>query len=168
MGLGNTEQVQTNKHYLAINNGKVIIDRGNGKKESFSFVEGVLEGIYTQKRNFGGEEVTRWFIDLRDGTDIYSICLPYSSGVFKSIVLALASDEALNNATPIRIEPYERNNFTKITVYSDGTKLDWITKELPPLREVQVGTKVVKDDSERMKFICNLCNTINDRLGRNK
>lgn len=164
MGLGKIEQVQTNKHYLAINNGKVIIDRGNGRKESFGYVEGVLEGIYTQKRNFGGEEVTRWFIDLRDGTEIYSICLPYSSGVFKSIVLALASDEALRNDTPIRIEPYERNNFTKVTVYSDGTKLDWITKELPPLREVKVGTKIVKDDTERMNLICNLCNTINDRI----
>lgn len=164
MGLGNTESVQTKKHYLSINNGKVIIDRGQGKKDNFNFVEGFLEGIYTQKRNFGGEEVTRWFIDLRDGTDIYSICLPYSSGVFKSIVLALASDEALNNSTPIRIEPYERNGFTKVVVYSEGAKLDWITKELPPLKEVKVGSKTIKDDSERMKFINNLCNTINDRI----
>lgn len=81
MGLGNTESVQTSKHYISISNGKVIIDRGKGKKESFNYVEGILEGIYTQKRIFGGEEVVRWFIDLRDGTDIYSICLPYSSGV---------------------------------------------------------------------------------------
>lgn len=166
MGLGKTEAVQTKKHYLSINNGKVIIDKGQGRKESFGFVEGYMEGIYTQKRNFGGEEVTRWFIDLRDGTDIYSICLPYSSGVFKSIILALASDEALNSSTPIRIEPYERNGFTKVIVYAEGTKLDWLTKELPPLKEVKVGAKVVKDDTERMIFICNLCNTINKRLSK--
>lgn len=166
MGLGKTEQVQTKKHYLSINNGKVIIDRGQGKKESFSFVEGVLEGIYTQKRNFGGEEVTRWFLDLRDGSDIYSICLPYSSGTFKSIVLALASDEALSSSTPIRIETYEKGGFTKVVVYSEGTKLDWVTSELPPLKEIKVGSKVVKDDTERMNFINNLCNTINQRITR--
>lgn len=120
MGLGNIAQEKTRKSYLSINGGKVIIDRGNGKKESFSFVEGVIEGIYQKERNFNGENVNRWYLDLRDGTEIYSICFPYNSGVFKSIILALASDEALDSSTPIRLEPYERNNYTKIKVYSDG------------------------------------------------
>lgn len=164
MGLGNIAQEKTRKSYLSINGGKVIIDRGNGKKESFSFVEGVIEGIYQKERNFNGENVNRWYLDLRDGTEIYSICFPYNSGVFKSIILALASDEALDSSTPIRLEPYERNNYTKIKVYSDGVKLDWITKELPPVEEVMVGGRKIKDESKRMELICNLCNTINGRI----
>lgn len=167
MGLGNTESVQTSKHYISISNGKVIIDRGKGKKESFNYVEGILEGIYTQKRIFGGEEVVRWFIDLRDGTDIYSICLPYSSGVFKSIVLALASDENLNSTMPIRIEPYEMKGYTKVKVYAEGVKMDWINEDMPPVEEIVIGDKKIKDDRKRMEFISKLCNTINERIARN-
>lgn len=163
MGLGNIKQ--TRKHYLSINGGKVIIDKGNGKKDSFSFVEGVLEGIYTKDRTFNGENVRRWYLDLKDGKDIYSICFPYSSGVFKSIILSLASDEKLNRSTPIRIEPYEKSGYSKAVVYSDGVKLDWIVKELPPVEEVMVGGKIVKDDSKRMEFICSLCSTIMQRIG---
>ena len=46
MGLGNIKQ--TRKHYLSINGGKVIIDKGNGKKDSFSF-ERVYLKEYTLK-----------------------------------------------------------------------------------------------------------------------
>lgn len=161
MGLGNIEQGKARKSYLSISGGKVIIDRGKGKKESFSYVDGVLEGIYQKERNFNGENVNRWYMDLRDGTEIYSICFPYNSGVFKSIILALASDEELGS---IRIEPYEKNGFTKVKVYSEGVKLDWITAELPPVEEVMVGGRKIKDESKRMEFICDLCNTINERI----
>lgn len=164
MGLGNITQEQTRKSYLSINGGKVIIDRGNGKKESFAFVEGVLEGIYQKERTFNGESVNRWYMDLRDGTDIYSICFPYNSGVFKSIILALASDKNLSSSTPVRIEPYERNGFTKVVVYSEGVKLDWVVKELPLVTEVMVGNRKIKDESKRMAFICELCNTIIERI----
>ena len=164
MGLGNIEKEKTRKSYLTINDGKVIIDKGKGRKASFSFVEGYLEGIYKKDSTFNGEKVTRWYIDIRDGVDIYSICLPYSSGVFKSIILALASDKELNSSTPIRIEPYIKGGYTKAIVYSSGVKLDWITKELPPVTEIMVGEKKIKDDSKRMEFISNLCNTIIERL----
>lgn len=125
-------EASKHKVYLSINHGKVV--KGSGAaKEEYSYIDGTIEAIYTKRSTFGNEEVVRWFMDIRDGGELYSLCLPYSSGVFKSIVLALASDEALNSSTPVRIEPYEgKNGYTKVVVYSDGIKLDWIVKQLPP------------------------------------
>lgn len=94
----------------------------------------------------------------------------HSSGVFKSIILALASDEALSSSTPVRIEPYEgRNGYTKVVVYSEGVKLDWVTKQLPEQEVVLVGGKQVRDDSKQMELITSLCATIIERIaGNNK
>lgn len=141
------------KTYLSINHGKVIKGSGTSKEE-YSYIEGYIEAIYTKRSTFGNEVVVRWFIDIRDGGELYSLCLPYSSGVFKSIILALASDEALTSSTPVRIEPYDgKNGYTKVVVYSDGVKLDWVVKQLPPQKSVTIGGKQVKDDSEQMNLI---------------
>lgn len=166
MALGKTEVIK--KTYLSITNGKVAQDRGNGTKDFFSYVEGLIQGISQKEKNFNGEMVSRWYLDLKDGEDIYSVCFPYGSGVFKSVVLALASDEALSTSSFVRIEPYEKNGYTKAVVYSDGVRLDWVVKELPPIKEVEVGQRKVKDDSERMRYICELCSLINKRLETNK
>ena len=165
MGLGKTEEQGTlRKTYLSISNGKIVYSNGKGQPISYSYCEGFLEGIYQRERNFGGENVVRWYIDLRDGEQIYSICFSYGSGTFKSIVLALASDKSLNSSTPVRIEPYVNNGYTKIKVFADGTKLDWVTNQLPDVKEIEIGGRKVKDDSKRMEFIYNLCNSINERI----
>ena len=151
MALG--QDYNKRKTYLSINHGKVIKGSGTSKEEYF-YIEGYIEAIYTKRSTFGNEVVVRWFIDIRDGGELYSLCLPYSSGVFKSIILALASDEALTSSTPVRIEPYEgKNGYTKVVVYSDGVKLDWVVKQLPPQKSVTIGGKQVKDDSEQMNLI---------------
>lgn len=167
MALGKTEEQATiKKTYLSIANGKIVYNDGKKAPIHYSFCDGVLEGIYQRERNFSGEKVSRWYIDLRDGEQIYSICFSYGSGTFKSIVLALASEESLNSSTPIRIEPYERGDYTKIKVYADGVKLDWVTKELPEVKEIEIGGRKVKDDSKRMEFIYSLCKTINERISK--
>lgn len=164
MALGQNDNRR--KIYLSINHGKVI--KGSGvAKEEYSYIDGTIEAIYTKRSTFGNEEVVRWFMDIRDGDELYSLCLPYSSGVFKSIVLALASDEALTSSTPVRIEPYEgRNGYTKVVVYSDGVKLDWITKQLPPQKTIKVGGKQIRDDSEQMKLICSFVDILRKRIAK--
>ena len=76
----------------------------------------------------------------------------------------MASDKNLTNETPVVIEPYERNGFTKVVVYSDGVKLDWVTKELPPLKEIEVAGKKYTDDRERMAFIESLAEEVAGRI----
>lgn len=158
---------QRKKTYLSINHGKIV--RGTGEnKEFFSFVEGNLKGIYLRNSFFGNEEVKRWYIDIQDGEELYSLCLPFSSGAFKSIILALASYEGLTKSTRVTIRPYEGGNgYTKVVVLCDGTKMDWITKQLPPQEVVTIGTTQVRDDSKQMETIISFCEIIKTRLREN-
>lgn len=166
MGLGN--QQQTRKLYLSINRGKVV-QKAGGKEQHFSFVEGNVEGIYTKRSTFGNEDVTRWYIDLRDGAELYSLCLPYGSGVFKSIILALAADEKLTASTPIRIEPYiGQNGYTKVAVYADGEKLDWITNQIPPQETITIGERQIKDNTKQMELIFSFVRLVQSRIGGSK
>lgn len=161
MALGQTRE---RKIYLSIAQGKVTQGTGNNKKY-YDYIDGFIDAIYTKHSKFGGDDVVRWYIDIRDGEELYSLCLPYSSGVFKSIILSLASFEELNSYTPVRIEPYEgRNGYTKVVVYADGVKLDWVDKQLPPQETITIGGKQVKDDSKQMELISSLVQIIKGRL----
>lgn len=163
MGLG---RIQQPKKWLSIHHGKVELSE-NGVKEYFSYVEGKLLSIYAAVRNYGGENVTKWIIDLQDESgDLYSISFPYQSGTLKSIVLALASDVFLKSTTLVRIEPFQKGNFTNVVVWSDGVKLDWVTKELPPVEGININGRVYKDESKRMEYITNLIQSINRRASR--
>ena len=164
MGLGRIEQDQNRRIYLSFYNGKVERSE-NGTKEYFSFVEGYLHSIYSKIRNYGGEDVLKWFIELKDESgDLYTISFPYSSGTFKSIILSLASETKLTDKTILRIEPYKKDNFTNVTVWADGIKLDWISKDLPPVTTVKLGEKEIRDDTKRMEYIRLLTETINGRI----
>lgn len=161
MGLG---KIQNKKKWLTIHHGSVELSE-NGVKEHYSYIEGQLLCINEVIRNYGKEDVTKWVIDMQDeNNDLYSISFPYNSGIFKSIVLSLASDIFLKPSTIIRIEPYEKGNFTNVVVWSDGVKLDWIIKELPPVEEVAFNGKVYKDESKRMECIIRFVNSINTRI----
>lgn len=156
------------KTYLSISHGKVTQGSGDNK-QYFSYVDGFIQAIYTRNSIFGGEVVKRWYIDIKDDGELYSLCLPYSSGVFKSIILALSSEPNLTASTPVRIEPYEgANGYTKVVVYADGVKLNWVTKQLPPQETVTIGGKQIKDDSKQMELITSLCTQITDRIKKNQ
>lgn len=164
MALVKNRENESNRIYLSITDGKVARGTRLGK-EYFSYVDGHLENIYSKVSIFGNEEVNRWFFELRDGEELYSLCFPYSSGVFKSIILALASDEALQPSTTLRIEPYKgKNGYTKVSVYSDGNRLDWLLKGLPEQEKIIVGDKEVRDDTKQMEIITTLVDLILKRL----
>ena len=52
--------------------------------------------------------------------------------------------------------------------WNDGEKMNWITKELPPLKEVVVGGNTFLDDTERMDFIREVASQIKERIGKGK
>ena len=161
MGLGTIERAR--KYYLSISDGKVV-HREDGKEETYSYVEGTLVAIYKRERTFKGETVLYWYVDVRgEKGELYSISFPYKSGTFKSIVLDFASDPAIALST-VKIEPYKKGDFTKVVTSSNGRRLDWITKELPPVEELRIAGQIVKDDTKRMAYIESLVERINNRL----
>lgn len=161
--LGTTENKRGKLYFLNVKDGKILRKSGPLVDE-FDFVEGTLEKIFQKERNFNGETLVYWYINLRDENgDLYSLGLPYSSGVFKSIILALASSQTIG-LSPIKIETYLKDGHSKVIVSEGGKKLDWITKELPPVTETRIGGKVVKDDTARMEYICSLVEDIKTRI----
>lgn len=169
MGLGRIDnQELVKKTYISLSRGKVL-KATREAKEYFNYVEGRLDDIYSKQRNFNGSPSTFWYIDIRDGGELFSLSIPYDSGTFMSIILQLASVEELSKDTMIRIEPYlGENGFTKIKVFADGEKLDWITKELPPIENVMIGAKPVKDNTKRMAYIEYLASMVKERLNFHK
>lgn len=157
------ETRRARRYYLTISDGQVVHSE-NGEKKYYSFVEGKLEKIYKLERNFNGETVLYWYIDIRGEKDeLYSLSLPFKSGVFKSIVLSLASEPTVALGT-IKIEPYKKGDYTKVVTYCNVKKLDWIVKELPAVETIRIAGQPVKDDTKRMEYIESLVRQINARL----
>lgn len=128
--LGHREQ----KHYLNIARGK-IVRRSDKGTETFDFVEGLLLGISKRDREFNGEKVPYWYLDLSDprSGEVYTLGVRASSGVWRSIILSLGS---LGNpaSKPIRIEPYKVGGFDRVSVYTGEDRLPWL-QDLPPVEE---------------------------------
>lgn len=168
MALGTIDQDTRRKIYLTISHGKVLHYLSGGGAECFKNIEGKLQDITIKERSFNGKKTPFWYMELRDGVELYSVSLPYASGTFKSIILSLASYTKLNKDTTVLIEPYERGKYTKVVVYANGGKLDWVVKELPPLKEIVVGDSRYQDDTDRMNFIRLIASQVKERIGKGK
>lgn len=152
------------RNYLNISGGKIVRRTDRGDLESFDYVEGDLERIYTRDREFRGEKVPYWYLDLRDpkSGELYSLGINATSGVWRSLILSLGS--CTNFLLPIRISPYKKGNYDRVSVYSGGERLDWVS-DLPPVEEVEVGGQRLKSVQKREEFISGLVSRINTALG---
>jgi len=168
MALGTIDTDTRRKVFLSISHGKVVHYLTGGEQEFFKNIEGTLQDITIKERSFNGKNTPFWYLDIKDGREAYSLSLPYASGTFKSIILSLASYSSLSKETRVLIEPYERNGYTKVVVYAEGEKLDWVVKELPPLKQVTVGSNTYTDDTERMNFIRNTASQVRERIGKGR
>lgn len=162
--LGTRQENRGKVFFLNVKDGKIVRKVGNTLQE-FDFVEGTLEKFQKKEREFNGEKCLYWYIPIRDDNgDLFLFGFPYSSGVFKSIVLSLANDDKLTPLSTIRIETYMKDGRTKASVYDQGERLSWIKASLPPVQERNFGGRIVKDDSERMNYISYLVEGISSKL----
>ncbi len=68
-----------------------------------------------------------------------------------------------NFLLPIRISPYHKGEFDRVSVYSGGERLDWV-EGLPPVEEINLGGKVIKSVEKREEFFSQLVNKINGAI----
>ena len=152
------------KSFLNISGGKIVQRTETGKTLYFDFVEGDMERIYQRYREFRGEKVPYWYLDLRDTQtgELYSLGLGASSGVWRSIIFSLGS--CRNFLLPIRICPYHKGDYDRVSVYSGEERLDWV-EGLPPVEEIQVGGRRIKSVEKREEFISQIVQRVNTALG---
>lgn len=148
------------KSYLNISGGKIVQRTESGKTQTYDYVEGELEKIYQRDREFRGEKVPYWYLDIRDpkSGELYSLGINASSGVWRSLILSLGS--CTNFLLPIRISPYHKGDYDRVSVYSGGEKLDWVS-DLPPVEEIEVGGMKIKSVEKREAFFRELVDKIN-------
>jgi len=148
--------------FLNITDGK-IVRRTDRKIDKFDYLEGDLEKIYSREREFRGEKVLYWYLDMRDpkSGDLYVLGLNASSGVWRSLILALGSID--NFLFPVKIEPYKKGEYDRVSVYSNGVRMDWVS-DLPPVEEIEVQGQKVKSVAKREEFIRNLVEKINKEI----
>lgn len=148
------------KSYLNISGGKIVQRTESGKTQTYDYVEGDLEKIYQRDREFRGEKVPYWYLDIRDpkSGELYSLGINASSGVWRSLILSLGS--CTNFLLPIRISPYHKGDYDRVSVYSGGEKLDWVS-DLPPVEEIEVGGMKIKSVEKREAFFRELVEKIN-------
>jgi len=152
------------KSYLNVSGGKIVRRTDKGV-ESFDFVEGRLEKIYQRDRTFRGEVVPYWYLDLRDTKtrELYSLGLGANSGVWRSLILSLGSINDFR--IPIRIAPYKKGDYDRVSVYSGEERLDWVS-DLPPVEVLDVEGQKIKSVKKREEFISGIVERINDSLRR--
>lgn len=160
------ETGKARKIFLRISNG-AIISKKNGEVTSFEAISGSLKGIELKEHEFENKKFRNWHILLADqGTgEEYDISVSRDSGVFKSIVRSLVTEQGLGNLDDIKIEAYtSRTGFTNAAVSAGGQKLHWTDEPMPPVRYVTVGDNEVADNSAQMNWIQTLVDRINARV----
>lgn len=131
-----------------------------GETLLFNSVSGRLSNIYADYRRFKSGLFKYWHIELIDNeTDnIYLICFPYTSALFQSVILKLATAKTYND---IRITPYRdyinagysRKKHSKVKVYANGIELDVLSIKLPKIDCCKLGKRIIKDYTPRIKAI---------------
>lgn len=144
---------QKRRLFLNFRDGALVHKDRDGNVRLYDYAEGYLRSITTPTRTYGPETVKVWNFELEDPEtgDVYVLSTSYSSGIAKSLLLALASPERLGL---VRVSTYLKDDYPRVKVVSDGERLDWKYKaeDFPPVEVVNVGGKEVRLDAERMKF----------------
>ena len=164
MALGSSATRRTT--YLNIKDGQIYAHHPNGSTSTHGYVEAVIKSISVKDRKTAaGAPFKDWFVDMADPVtgESYTLTIGYRSGVMTSIILSLASDiERVGER--VRIEPYKKGQYTNVLVYLDGVKLDWVTRDLPPVEYQDIGGQRVKNDAARLQFLHDYVNKINQKL----
>ena len=147
--------------YLKIEGGSFICNSiYEGATLLFDSVSGRLSNIYADYRRFKSGVFKYWYIELTDNENgnIYLICFPYTSALFQSVILKLATAVTYND---IRITPYRdnantgylRRSHSKVKVYADGMELDMQPLKMPKIDCHKSGKHIIKDYTSRIKAI---------------
>lgn len=165
MALGNIGNPRQTT-YLNIKDGKIYARTPDKAVTTYNYVDGVIKRIgVVDRKTATGAPFKDWVISMEDPDtgDAYTLAIGYRSGVMISIVLSLASD--LENVYKrVRIEPYMKGQYTNVAVYLDGVRLDWVTRDLPPVTYHDIAGQKVKDDAARLQFVAEWVDRINRRL----
>lgn len=153
------------KIFLRVANGQIIAKMGVDKI-SFDTVSGAITNIELKQHTFENKRFFNWhvnMVDTRTG-EAYDMSFGRTSGVFRTIVRCLASDEGLSSLNDIEIHVYKPRygNFTNAVVNGHGKKLNWIPESVPPVLYRKLDGTTVPDYSLRNDWVDEMVERINE------
>jgi len=150
--------------FLRVKNSMFVAKEGDSETE-FDSISGTVTGIQLKEHEHDGEKFRAWHLLMEDRNikAAYDITFGENSGVFRSIVRALSSDEGLTHLRDIEITVFKSQygNFTNAIVCSGSKRLSWRPGEMPAASYVRDGDKFVADYTQRLAFVTSLVDLIN-------
>lgn len=165
--LGNKSNRKT--QFLGIKDGKIILKTNENTLEKFDFVEGHLVDVRKRTKDLPEKNTVMHLLDfhIEDPSEntLYILSVLENSSPARSIILSLASvGNFVDNVVNINPYPSRDGKYTNISVKVNNQKVAWVTTDIPKVNKVQVGTKIVDDDSELVQFINNYIEQLQHRL----
>ena len=163
--LGNNQRMS----FLSIKENKIAHRPGREQSTQFyNFVEGQLKEIRRRDAVINGSASKQYEFIIIDGEDTYDLSTSITASTGRHIINALATIQNFAGVR-IRISPYQSKKnpeYTNVSVYANGEKLDWLIKpeDLPKVNLVKVGRNEVKDDEALVAKFEELVDLINERL----
>ena len=157
------------KTFLHVSDGQIIAKMGVDQI-SFDTVSGTITNIELKQHTFENKRFTNWHINIVDNRtgEAYDMSFSRTSGVFRTIVRCLASDEGLSHLNDIEIYVYKSRygNYTNAIVIGHGKKLNWISESVPPVMYRKVDGTTVPDYTLRNEWVEKLVERINEAAKR--
>lgn len=153
--------------FLKIENGTFICNSlFKGETLLFDSVNGRLNNIYADYRYFKSGKFKYWHIELidNDNENIYLVCFPYTSAMFQTIILKLATATTFDN---IKIQPYRdfskkllRRKHSEHKIYAEDIELTPLKIQLPKINCYNMGGHIYKDYTNRINAIIPIIDSI--------
>ncbi|TXI85998.1 MAG: hypothetical protein E6Q36_10040 [Chryseobacterium sp.] len=156
MGLGNNEGGQST--WLKIANGKLYLTSDKTKENPFSYVSGIVTGMYFKEEKWEDTEYEVLNVQIRSGESKYILTIRVESGYFATFVNFFAS---VDPKKEVKINPMEATNDQGKKKYTLFVSQDGVTKAKytrdspdgpPSFEKVTLGKKVMYDTSKFTEF----------------
>lgn len=158
------------RSYAKLKDGKVEVYIGKdkeGKKivETRDRIVARVTGIKEKEFEYQGEKMQAWVVELADADSQAELSLGYSSnftrGFFNSL---LAADFTKPISISCYVKEFEGKVYNTPSLWQNDVMLKWVKEEMPKTKKVKVGSKIVIDDADAVKWTVELVEEINKKI----
>jgi hypothetical protein len=132
------------------------------ERREYDFVQGFLTGISLRKHEMPSGEMTYLDIHFVNGDTRFNVSAIASGSVAAELISKLVNIRDLKSL--VRIDVWQKEQFTNCTVYENGEKLPF--RILPKVEKKQRGFSASFDTSERDSAVMAMIDELNARIAQ--
>jgi hypothetical protein len=149
--------------HFDIRKGKLAQWMGPGRqRREYDFVQGCLTGVSLRKHEMPSGEMTYADIHFQNGDTRFVVSALASGSVAAELISKLVNIRDFKSL--VRIDVWQKEQFTNCTVYENGEKLPF--RILPKVERKQRGFSSSFDTSERDAAVMSMIDELNARIAQ--